>query len=362
MATKSTTGRARKKPAKVAVGTSEVNASDLRGLQQAWQQKHLVPFIGAGVSIPHGLPSWRNLVLEMLFEQVPHTRRLGSLPPNYQRALSAWMTDYFDYNPLVLARMVEKQFAKSARSGSFTESLRNRLYVHERSLPAGPKSALQALAAMAGKGNDQQGLAAAVSFNFDDLLERELASLNVPCTPVFDGSRNHSKGLRVVHPHGYVPKTGPVGRGSLVFTETDYHHLTESVFHWGLAEIVGHLRNNTALFVGLSMSDPSLRRLMDASRNSDIPPHWQIQKRHQVQNKDMLAVMSDVERRASEWTASVGGPPAGKQPAELADAINAALGQADSYDQEVYDTMGVKTIWLNDWDDIPLLLEAIASP
>ncbi|HKG46986.1 MAG TPA: hypothetical protein VKB02_09675, partial [Pyrinomonadaceae bacterium] len=61
--------------AKVRVGQSLVNPSDLRGLRMAWKQKHLALFVGAGVSIPYGIPSWKNLVLELLFEQVEHTRR-----------------------------------------------------------------------------------------------------------------------------------------------------------------------------------------------------------------------------------------------------------------------------------------------
>jgi hypothetical protein len=103
------------KVVKVPVGQSLVNQSDLRGLRWAWKEKHLVLFLGAGVSIPYGVPSWKNLVLELLFEQAEHTRRLGSMWPHYRRALASWMTDYFDYSPLVLARMVERDARKRAR-------------------------------------------------------------------------------------------------------------------------------------------------------------------------------------------------------------------------------------------------------
>jgi len=103
-----TTKKPSSAPDKFHVGQSFVNQSDLNGLRWAWKQKHLVLFLGAGVSIPYGVPSWKNLVLELLFEQVEHTRRLGNIWPHYRRALASWMTDYFDYSPLVLARMVER--------------------------------------------------------------------------------------------------------------------------------------------------------------------------------------------------------------------------------------------------------------
>ena len=50
----------------VQVGTSALNRSDLEGLRTAWRHKQLVLFLGAGVSLAYGIPSWKNLVLEML--------------------------------------------------------------------------------------------------------------------------------------------------------------------------------------------------------------------------------------------------------------------------------------------------------
>ena len=80
----------------VKLGGVSVNASDLAGLRRAFGARELVLFVGAGVSMPYGLPSWNNLVLELLFEQATGTRRLGAMWPHYRRAVAAWMTEYFD--------------------------------------------------------------------------------------------------------------------------------------------------------------------------------------------------------------------------------------------------------------------------
>ena len=165
----------------------------------------------------------------------------------------------------------------------------------------------------------------------------------------------------MIHPHGYVPRAGPISRQDVVFTEPDYHRLTESVFHWGLSEIVDRLRKNTVLFVGLSMSDPSLRRLLDASRNSDIPPHWQIQKRHEIRDHEVLQVMAEVERRAREYATAPGNwIRRAEEAVQLEESIRAALRQADTYDREVFESMGVKTIWVDRFDDVPGIISAIA--
>jgi len=346
---------------KIRVGQSSVNQSDLGGLGYAWNHKHLVLFLGAGVSIPYGIPSWRNLVLELLFKQVKHSRRLKNMLPHYRRALASWMTDYFDYSPLVLARMVERDERKrSKRKGRddgekiFLEKLRAQLYAQYKT--PRQRTTLQAVADLIqrSKGN----VRGVVSFNYDGLLEEELAKRNVPTMSVVDGTRQHSNAFRIIHPHGFVPQQGPIERARLVFTEDDYHKLTETVFHWGLSEIVSELRHNTVLFIGLSMSDPSLRRLLDACRNSDIPSHWQLQQRHRVHDHEQLAAIEDVANRARHW-GEILGYNEQKDPPQLAEALNDALRQADTYDRQLFEGMGVKTIWLKSFDDIPILLDKI---
>jgi hypothetical protein len=43
----------------------------------------------------------------------------------------------------------------------------------------------------------------------------------------------------------------------------------------------------------------------------------------------------------------------------LEDAIKAALLQADTYDREVFESMGVKTIWVNTFDEVVDIINAI---
>jgi hypothetical protein len=356
------------KPSKVRLGGAAVNRSDLKGIRQAWKNRQLVLFLGAGVSIPYGLASWNSLVLELLFEQAQGTRRLGRMLPHYRRAVAAWMTDYFDYDPLVLARMVERDLrtrnpARPVRRPAdkpdpFLERLRAHLYANHRKPPG--RTTLRAISELIARGDGRSGVDAVITFNFDDLLERELRQQKVAVQSVTSRERQHGAGLRVIHAHGCIPLAGPISREDIIFTEPDYHRLTESVFHWSLSEVVERLRKSTVLFVGLSMSDPSLRRLLDASRNSDVPPHWQIQRRHEIRDHEVLEAMAEVERRARNYATLLGFDER-KKPVELEESIHAALRQADTYDREVFESMGVKTIWVDRFDDIPDVIDAIAS-
>ena len=361
----------RRRPAKVQAGSALINAGDLRGLRFAWQNKELVLFLGAGVSIPYGLPAWKSLILELLFEQAEETRRLGSMWPHYRRAVASWMTEYFDYDPLVLARMVERTLGSHSRSdvppplaatdqNLFLSRLRTHLYANHR-VPAG-RTTLNAIGDLIASSDAKRGVSSVVTFNFDDLLEHELEGRRVKVQPVIDKNRVRGPGIPIVHAHGFIPRSGPIARKDIVFAEPDYHRLTESVFHWSLSYIVERLRKNTVLFVGLSMSDPNLRRLLDASRNSDIPPHWQIQKRHEIHDHQVLEVMRDVDRRAREYAAILGRQfDEIKNPRELEDSIHAALRQADSYDRQVFESLGVKTIWVDSFDQVTQVIDAIAT-
>jgi hypothetical protein len=278
------------------------------------------------------------------------------------------MTDYFDYDPLVLARMVERDLrsrtsasARRRRDGNdpFLEQLRKHLYANYRR--PRERTTLDAIADLVASGSARGSVEAVVTFNFDDLLERALVRRGVSIQSITSGDRQVHGGVKVIHAHGYLPRVGPLSRCDIVFTELDYHRLTESVFHWGLSEIVEHLRKSTVLFIGLSMADPSLRRLLDASRNSKIPPHWQIQRRHDIRDHEMADAMAEVERRARRYATLLGsGREETKTPAALEDSIRAALGQADSYDRDVFEGMGVKTIWVTGFGEIADIVAAIA--
>lgn len=359
----------RRAPEKKKIGRSQVNRSHLEGLQRAWREKDLVLFLGAGVSKPYGIPTWNDLVLEILFQQTDVARRLEKIDLPFRRALAAWLVDYYEYDPIILARVVKNEIRRRASRrraqeidphALFLEKVREHLYPKNPPAPHEPTT-LTAVADLIKKSGENTGVAAVVSFNYDDLLERKLAG-SLEFRPVWSDRRSRDKGLPILHPHGFLPQEGDPADCRIVFTEDDYHGLTTSVFHWALTAIVNYLRHHTVLFIGLSMLDPNLRRLLDASYvHGDIPAHWQIQKRHKIASRGELRnVVRDIRIRARRYRQEVGMEPPQGTP-ELTEAIEAVLQQADSYDRNLFESMGVKTIWVEDYDDIPALLKAITA-
>jgi hypothetical protein len=350
----------------IRVGGSRVNASDLRGLRAAWQGQRLVLFLGAGVSVSQGLPSWNKLVLDLLLSHAASSPRWHKLEPHYRRALVTWLHEELGYDPLVLARLVKKSLLERARrrlgdalaERRFWELVRAQLYVDCRSrVAAGTLAAVAELVDRAVRGDH---LAAIVTFNFDDLLEQELRRRQVACHVVHGARRATGRGLPIVHVHGYLPQRGSVPEDpGLVFTEDEYHRITEVAFHWAATAIVSYLREHTGLFIGLSMNDPNLRRLLDASRfPKDRPRHWQVQRRHHLGRADRKRVLTQLSVQAEEQRALVGGEST-LDAVELERSLETALDTANAFDRIVLESMGVKTIWVESFADLPALLARI---
>jgi hypothetical protein len=106
----------------------------------------------------------------------------------------------------------------------------------------------------------------------------------------------------------------------------------------------------------------TVRKRARSSRNSDFPPHWQIQKRHEIRDHEVLEAITEVERRSRNYATLLrSGFDERKKPAELEESIHAALRQADTYDRDVFENMGVKTTWVNQFEDVSNVIDAIAS-
>lgn len=376
-ALKNSSGFGPKRPP-IRIGQSPINVSDLAGLRRAFRSRQLVLFLGAGISLDYGIPTWRDLVVDLLFERTARSRKMGDLPPAHRRALGRWLTEYFDYDLTVLARVIRQDLLREQRrklgvveepERDFLETVRKRLYATLRELDEGasgkgserPRTTLEAIADLLQSSRTDHNIPAVVTFNFDNLLELELQRRGIVTRTITSAGRRSAQGLPIIHPHGCLPVEGPVGSDPIVFTEQDYHRLTDVAYHWAPTTIVSLLRQYTVLFVGLSMADPHLRRLLDACRiPGGIPQHWHVQRRHTINQSQVDVVKSNVERYAEQWSSRFSAE-VEELPMDLEDALRATLRQADTYDREVLESMGTKTIWLEDFADLPLLLDRISS-
>src|SRR5207302_3936018 len=79
--------------------------------------------------------------------------------------------------------------------------------------------------------------------------------------------RSSTGGIKLIHVHGYVPKDKPnlEYRHNIILSEDEYHNLYMNSLHWSNHVQYDRFGFSTCLFIGFSMTDPSVRRLMDAA-------------------------------------------------------------------------------------------------
>jgi hypothetical protein len=111
-----------------------------------------------------------------------------------------------------------------------------------------------------------------ITYNFDAYLEMMLAvdsgnasdSRGRPYETVFDGARPFRSATGVIyHPNGYLPQN-VLERASddLVFSEEDFGDQLLASVAGHDASVTHHLSKQTCLFIGLSLSDETLRHLL----------------------------------------------------------------------------------------------------
>jgi hypothetical protein len=212
-----------------------------RTLRDLNQQGALSLFVGAGISMGCGLPSWGELVRRVVEE--------------------VWSDDKrFAAELLAKPHGIAARYAKRQAGAKFNRIVQECLYSDELVL----SPAIQAIA--------KSGIRNVCNLNFDDLMEEAfqiigrdiaVATPNEPFSP-------NQRGTKIFHPHGFLsrfPGDCELEVAKIVFSEDDYHGLYSEPYSWANIAQLTLLSGFSVLFVGLSMQDPNLRRLIDVARS-----------------------------------------------------------------------------------------------
>ena len=399
----------------------------IQRLRAAWRDRRLTLYLGAGVSVANGLPTWERLVVAMYFDLISRHRLQGWRPfANYLYAIAEWH----------LGRVVEpleitarRLIAAYDRPDKFLEHLHQTLYAGLRAdgdapfeLPAPAKlrranGTLDAVGALCTESSAKQGLAGVVSYNYDNLVEHVLGAhepdgprppnrAGSKREPRATGSRRQAQGTDVqpvwndrpiragacpiYHVHGYVPATGEGSEpGQLIFTEAQYHLASADPYAWPNLVQLNSFSATTGCMVGLSLSDPNMRRLLDAvmrtpGRTENFAllkrPRWPAPSDDAVDKIDQMArtyldrfERSGVKSRA--MNASGAGflpsgvksrrPGTGEKGPRYRVEIRSILRAVESIDAqqqtEVMSQLGIHPIWFEDYAEIPEILRQVTA-
>jgi len=247
----------------------EISAASLETLRRAYKQENLTLYLGAGVSVANGLPTWEKLVLAMYFSKISE-QSLGGWRPysNYLFAIAEWHMANSSEPLEITARKLQKYYHPGTDGEEeFLKSLYQTLYGGFLNKNGGPpvdidkgllrnaNTTLDAVAKLCeSTKSNKRGIRAVISYNYDDLLEISLGDF--PYQSIFNRESKVGDKLPIYHVHGFVPLKKDV-QGSMgheiVFTEDQYHRVARDPYYWSSLVQLQSMSGSVGLMIGLSL-------------------------------------------------------------------------------------------------------------
>jgi hypothetical protein len=296
----------------------ETRAAQIANLRNGLRKGRLTLVCGAGVSIQAGIPDWSNLLVRLLERMMDRISKDHSL--NIGKKAAAYFQRAHGSSSLILGKYLKNNLGRD-----FPSEMRAALYSAE------PTSSILigSIATLSRPQRDGRPLDSIITFNFDCLIEENLTAKSIRNKPIYSEAIQHDPSeLPVYHVHGYLPRSGRIPADSeMVFSEDAYHSQFIDPFSWSNLIQLTKLTQSTCLFVGISLTDPNMRRLLDVAwrKNPDKKRGHYIIKR--------IPFLSD----------------------GVLDEVSKLLEEQDA------NALGLNVVWVKGWDEIPLFLNAIAA-
>ena len=229
----------------------------LKKAKSAFARGRVSLFLGAGVSIDAGLPKWQDL-LKGVFENQNDKPYAYVSDANIEAILEAC-----DNSNIVAGRYAFNGFDDGDK---FKGRIKDVLYQEKK-----PSSGLVDAICDAIVDDAGEKIGNIVTYNYDDLIETRLDEKGYKeYNSVYGKNRNTSKRLQIYHVHGMIPQRGSID-STPILSEKDYHDLYRNNHNWANVVQLYSMNTMTCFFIGLSLTDPNLRRLLDFSYSDEGP-------------------------------------------------------------------------------------------
>lgn len=272
-------------------------------------------FLGAGVSMSADLPSWWNL--------------LSGLASNSKHKVfkdddMEQLTNVCYDSAIVLGRFLRMMMERKSEDEEYYQCLHDALYDGCASFSSPLINEICNL--IESKRQQAQSI---ITYNFDDVMERALASRGVANYSVFEQNQPQRL-LPIYHVHGFIPfDSNEVIKSVPVLSEEEYHRVYANSYNWSNVEQIHALSRTACVFIGLSMTDPNLRRLLDiANKGSENDP------RHFV-------FLPHIESFGKDKNGEI------------------KNSEAMRIQKEMFLELGLRVIWYEDYNELPKLIKLL---
>lgn len=303
-------------------------------LKSSYMREEVTLFLGAGVSMDAGIPLWSELIKILLINMIEVRIDGKALSKSDRDTLNELAYKNQEESPLTQMRYIRTAFENDEYYNLVHEALYSKPIKESTKL-------INSIVKLGSPKRTHCGVKAIVTYNFDDLVERRLTDKDINFNVVFsEKDMPDNESLNIFHVHGYLPCDingidDTTGKDfELIFSEEDYHRVYRDAYCWSNLTQLNFFRESTCLFLGCSLTDPNLRRLLDvAARNGETPRHFAILKR-----KNFKA-----DKRAQQKI------------------LNLYQSIDNNVRESYYKSLGINIIWVDKYEEIPIILNSISK-
>lgn len=294
----------------------------------------IVLFLGAGASRDANIATWDTLISELFVALIDKelTKSGIKIGINEKKKIVNKIITQNGNSPLLQTR-----FLRNGLDDEFQDVISEVLYRDSKST----SDLLEEIGQLCIPNRGKVGIQAIVNYNFDDLIEINLRRLRVKYFSIYGaGMVPNNDEIGIYHVHGFLPRDKDnyenLSNSLLVFSEEGYHKLLLEPYHWANMSQLNFFVNNTCLFIGLSMTDPNLRRLLEIAA----------QKRPDGDNEcKHYAILPRLNIESSE---SIKG-------------IKSFQNANETLQESFFKELGINVLWVDDYAEIPNILKAIKN-
>lgn len=301
-------------------------------LHTQYKNDNIVLFLGAGASNEAKIATWDTLISELFVALIDKQLSANhiQIEKRDRKKIVKEVISQNEKSPLIQTRFLRNGF-----ENEFEELVREILYKNAIE----SSDLLEEIGQLCIPNRGKLGVRAIINYNFDDLIEKNLKRLRVKYHSIYgEGMTPASDELGIYHVHGFLPQEKEnyenLTKSLLVFSEEGYHKLMIEPYNWANISQLNYMINNTCLFIGLSMTDPNMRRLLEITvqkrtENDGECQHYAIMRRFKIKGSEEAEPIKSFER------------------------VN------ESLQESFFKELGINVLWVDEFSEIPILLKQI---
>lgn len=242
---------------------TQKNKKDLKNLLD---EKVCTPILGAGVSIDAKVPSWEQLLRQLLQKAKNYSKE--DVEAHYK-----FLSDRYENSLLIIARIIDGYLKDPEEKILLMADILYHKDIKKSELIKELANVIK-----------DKGIKDVITFNYDTLLEDELDPEHKSEISIYNKTRAPKNNVAVYHVHGIIKNNDKFRDKNIkladkdytrpVLSENEYHELYGDANSWSNIKILNALYHTHCFLVGLSMTDPNLRRLLDVAKknqSADMP-------------------------------------------------------------------------------------------